>query len=140
MRKTIQGVSLELGVRLVMRSPVDTGLFRGNWVMNVGAPDTRTDGPEDLQPFGSPPSAETFSDWQDALESVTFRSNVFITNSLPYARVLEYGLYGNPPGTANGPNTINGYSKQAPKGILRVTVLEYNQVIEKVLAKVKSEP
>lgn len=124
MRRTIQGVALELAVRIVMKSPVDTGRFRGNWRISVGSPDTRTDAPFDKQPLGSPPSAALFSDWQDELEAVTFRSNVWITNSLPYARRLEY----------------EGWSKQAPAGMVRVSVSEYNDVINKVLAAVKGNP
>lgn len=123
LRQTVQGVSLELATRIVMKSPVDTGRFRGQWRVSVGQPDTRTDAPFDKQPLGSPPSAALFADWQDELGAVTFRSNVWITNSLPYARRLEY----------------EGWSKQAPSGMVRVSVAEYAEIIDKVLAAVKGK-
>lgn len=133
MRQTLKGIVLELATRMVMRSPVDLGPFRGNWMVGIGSPDTRADGAEDLQPFGSPPSQVTFADWLAALEVITFTKVIYITNNLPYARVIEYGEYGNPPGTANGPRTVNGFSKMAPAGVVRVTVLEYADIVAKVV-------
>lgn len=41
-----------------------------------------------------------------------------------YSGVIDKGLYGKPPGSANGPKTRKGYSTQAPKGIVDPT-LEY---------------
>ena len=39
-----------------------------------------------------------------------------------YSGVLDKGLYGKPPGSANGPKTVRGYSKQAPKGMVEPTL------------------
>lgn len=121
MDETVRATVLELAVRVDMKSPVDTGKFRGNWQIGEGRPDTRTDSPVDKQPLGSLPSAEVFARWQDQMEGVYAGSLVFITNSLPYARRLEY----------------EGWSKQAPAGMVRVTLLEYGQIIRKVLEAVK---
>lgn len=46
-----------------------------------------------------------------------------IRNDLPYAHVIEYGLYPNPPKNPTG-KTVNGYSRQAPKGVARISVKE----------------
>lgn len=54
-----------------------------------------------------------------------------MTNNLPYAPVVEYGLF---PG--GGPNTVGGYSKQAPSGMIRVNVLRFNQLLDEEAAKV----
>lgn len=136
---TLQAASVELATRFVMRSPVDTGKFRGNWRVSLGAIDTRTDAPEDKAPLGAPPSERLYGEWQDELQAVTHRSIIYVTNSLPYARVIEYGEYGNPPGTANGPKTVNGFSTQAPAGVVRVTVAEYQQIIRTAVAVAKSK-
>lgn len=117
MDETMKQVCLEIATRIVQRSPVDTGQFRGNWQLGDGGPDNRTDSPFDKQALGSPPSSETFTRWLDQLEGTRAGSIVYITNSLPYARRLEY----------------EGYSKQAPAGMVRVTVVEYGQIISKVI-------
>ena len=46
-----------------------------------------------------------------------------ISTDSPYAHVLEYGLYPNPPKGGKG-KTENGYSKQAPQGFVRISIEE----------------
>lgn len=46
-----------------------------------------------------------------------------VSNDKPYALVLEYGLYPNPPKGGKG-KTIDGYSTQAPKGFARISIEE----------------
>lgn len=121
MTDTLQGTVLELATRMTIRSPVDTGRFRGNWQIGDGGPDTRTDSPFDKQPLGSPPAAATFTRWQDQMEGVLPGTVIYITNSLPYARRLEY----------------EGWSQQAPSGMVRVTLTEYAGIIRSVLERVK---
>ena len=118
---TLVGTVQELAVRVVQRSPVDTGRFRGNWQVGDGGPDTRTDSDFDKQPLGSAPSGGSFARWNDQLEGVLPGTVIYITNSLPYARRLEY----------------EGYSKQAPSGMVRVTLTEYSQIIKTALEKAK---
>ena len=120
---TVRGVVLELGTRIVQRSPVDTGKFRGNWQLTVGGPDIRTNEPFDKQELGSSPSAGTFDRWKGEIGAATIGSTFYITNSLPYARRLEY----------------EGWSQQAPAGMVRVTVAEYGQIINQVIAKAEKK-
>lgn len=44
-----------------------------------------------------------------------------IISDYPYGKVIDEGLYGKPPGSANGPKTTNGYSNQARQGIFEPT-------------------
>ena len=118
---TVRQVVLELGTRIVQRSPVDTGRFRGNWQIAAGGPDVRTNEPFDKQALGSQPSATTFDRWKGEVNAATIGSTLYITNSLPYAARLEY----------------EGWSQQAPAGMVRVTVTEYEQIIRQAIAKVK---
>ena len=115
---TLVGTVQELAVRVVQRSPVDTGRFRGNWQIGDGGPDTRVDSPFDKQPLGSAPSLGSFARWQDQLEGVLPGTIIYITNSLPYARRLEY----------------EAYSKQAPAGMVRTTVAEFNAIVQRATA------
>lgn len=120
---TFRATCLELGTRIVQRSPVKTGRFRGNWQIAAGGPDPRIDEPFDKQPLGSPPSGASFGRWQGELQAATIGSTVFITNSLPYARKLEY----------------EGWSQQAPSGMVRVTIAEYEQIIRAAIEKAKKK-
>jgi hypothetical protein len=43
-------------------------------------------------------------------------SLTWLSNNLPYIEKLEYGGY------PDGPNTIGGFSKQAPAGMVRVNM------------------
>ena len=44
-----------------------------------------------------------------------------VRNGLPYAVTVEYGDYPNPPKGGEG-KTVDGFSKQAPQGMLRPAV------------------
>lgn len=46
-----------------------------------------------------------------------------ISTGVPYAPVVEYGLYPNPPKGGKG-KTEGGYSKQAPQGMVRISIKE----------------
>ena len=92
---------------LVLRSPVDTGRFRANWVMGVGSMNLST-------------SLTTSKDGSAAIERIANQMQAqeggavfYITNSLPYARPLEYG-----------------HSNQAPNGMVRLTVVELPNLIK----------
>ena len=102
---------------IVLKTPVDTGRARANWFASLDVPNgtvtTKTDA------SGSNAINEARSIAQQAAGRV-----FYLSNNLPYIRHLEYGLYGNPSGSANGPKTISGFSKQAPAGMVRTTVNE----------------
>lgn len=46
-----------------------------------------------------------------------------VENQQPYIKVLEYGLYPNPPKGGKG-KTVNGFSTQAPRGMVRISIEE----------------
>lgn len=46
-----------------------------------------------------------------------------VVSSAPHAKVVEFGLYPNPPKEGKD-KTIDGYSKQAPKGFARIAIQE----------------
>jgi hypothetical protein len=106
----IRKVSLDLYRSLVLKSPVDTGRFRGNWQVGIGAIDTATGSAVD--PTGEAAIARADS----ALQNVKVGGVIYLTNSLPYAIPLEYG-----------------HSKQAPGGMVRTTVVEYGQYLAKAV-------
>lgn len=117
--------TLDVFKAVVLKSPVDTGRFRANWNVSQGAPDTTvTDSTDKGRAQAEVSKALTLP-----VGGVTYMSN-----SLPYAVVLEYGLYPNPPKTPTG-KTVGGYSTQAPQGMVRLSALEYNDYVQKAIRK-----
>lgn len=116
-RKTV----IDIGSRVVMRSPVGDatlwqsppppgyagGRFRANWQYGFGA-----------MPTGELPDI----DKTGAASNIRIRAGVtaaptagihYIANTLPYARRLE-----------------DGWSKQAPAGMVGLTVVEFGGIVE----------
>lgn len=92
-------ISLQALRGLVQMSPVDTGRFRGNWITSVGTTD-----PTVFEAARAPSVPITEADTKlGALNKVP--DVVYLQNNLPYANRLE-----------------NGYSKQAPQGMVGVTM------------------
>ena len=82
---------------VVTRTPVRSGSARASWTVGVGQPDL-TRQVNEAQSFVLPPPIFP-------LAEVPLYTKVYISNSTPYIVPLEYG-----------------WSKQAPAGMLRVTL------------------
>ncbi|MDH0749522.1 HK97 gp10 family phage protein [Pseudomonas sp. GD03842] len=90
----VRVIAMAMLNEVVLRSPVDTGRFRGNNIVSIGAPVYAQTGKVD------PTGAATISDGVSELSGLEPFTVVYIQNNLPYAERLE-----------------NGHSKQAPSGI-----------------------
>ena len=99
-------VVLDVWARIIERSPVDTGRFRGNWTYSINAKVDQTKAVAGTS--ASPAPAPGAPDVEDG----AFGRVHFITNSLPYAQRLE-----------------TGYSNQAPLGMVGLTVTEFNAIV-----------
>lgn len=127
----VRKTTLELQNSVVQLSPVDTGRFRANWMASAGGIDKKTVTVTDKTGELSLGRVEAaLGTWQPG-------TTIYLTNSLPAARSLEYGLYGKPPGSANGPKTTGGYSKQAPQGMVRLTVQNFREHVRKAVREVR---
>lgn len=96
--KRIRVIAMAMLNEIVLRSPVDTGRFRGNNIVSVGAPVYTST--VNVDPTG----AETINQGLSAMTGLEPFTQVFIQNNLPYAVPLE-----------------DGHSKQAPAGIYAVS-------------------
>lgn len=99
---------------VVRRSPVDTGRFRGNWMTALQSIDTSTSGGEDRS------GGSSLSRGLSVLGQFKPGQTIYLTNSLPYARRLEYG-----------------WSGQAPQGMVRLSVVEYSQYLQRAVESVR---
>lgn len=100
-KQVTQKIAMEALTRVVMRSPVDTGRFRGNWTVSVDAPNDWTS--ETVDPGGQ----GAIQRGSVAIMGIEVPKVIYVQNNLPYANRLE-----------------NGWSQQAPAGVVAVTFSE----------------
>jgi hypothetical protein len=120
---------------VVIRSPVDTGRFRANWNFSYNVIDAKISDSVDVTGEGK------LAEIQAALLKFKLGDVAYLANSLPYAMVLEYGLYPDPvlrgsfvKGEGMVIKSAGGYSKQAPHGMVRVAAREFAQDVNEVIA------
>ncbi|HNU27153.1 MAG TPA: hypothetical protein PKJ38_13680 [Planctomycetota bacterium] len=102
-------IALEMFRRVILRTPVDTGRARGNWQTTVGAPAIGELGTRHNAKTGGAPIARAITVGQ--AWKATTGASILLTNNLPYIERLEHG-----------------YSKQAPAGMVAITVAEFGGV------------
>lgn len=105
--------------RVVDMSPVDTGRFRSNWEIGQdNVPDTfqPETGP---YPRGPEVKARLAAQTSAITSDVKF---IFLANTLPYAYRLE----------------MEGWSQQAPAGMLRVVVPEFQTYLDKAAREIRN--
>lgn len=101
----------QLATRLDERSPVKSGRFRANWNYGLGAPDLSTSMATDKA--GGATSSRIIAQIPEQASGQVH----YLSNNLPYAMRLE-----------------NGWSKQAPQGILSRTVVEFQTFVDEAVA------
>jgi hypothetical protein len=103
----IRAVTIGLFSSIIKMTPVDTGRAKGNWQCTINSGATNVVTRDDNSPYGSA-NGETMD---MLLTTIPPRAGhkVFLSNNLPYIERLEYG-----------------YSKQAPSGMVRVSVQRFS--------------
>lgn len=107
----VQKISLELFSRVILRSPVDTGRFRGNWQVAIGE---IPDGTLDLYDE-SERGVATINAAAAVALNVKAGDIIYLVNNLPYGPVLE-----------------GGSSDQAPQGMVALTVQEFQEIVNEI--------
>lgn len=120
----VRSLVMEVDRRLRERTPVDTGYARGNWNIATGSPSAEVadkyEGPGPNRPKrrkDEPPPPPPPALPRDIPESVRAGEVIYLTNAVPYAERLEFG-----------------HSKQAPNGMVRVTAVEIEPLVEEIVA------
>ncbi|WP_275150686.1 hypothetical protein [Citrobacter koseri] len=110
---------IDVSNRVVDMSPVDTGRFRSNW--EIGQDVVPDSAQPEMGPYPRGPEvkARLASQAGAITRDVRF---IFLANTLPYAYRLE----------------MEGWSKQAPAGMLRVVVPEFQTYLDKAAQEVKN--
>ena len=107
----VRKTAFELQASMIEKSPVDTGRFKSNWQVGISAINVNTN---------SSAGSDALGRVTTALQGYKPGNTIWLTNSLPYAKRLE-----------------NGWSKQAPAGIVRLTLQDFHQAVERAVKGIK---
>jgi hypothetical protein len=124
LNKACRKVGFAMLAKVMVRSPVDTGRFRGNWMIGVEVMPATAITPDGIGPGrqpGDPPLAgapsgaavdgAVINNALSALGQFKLGQTIWIINNVPYAVALE-----------------QGHSKQAPAGVVKITVQEFGAI------------
>jgi hypothetical protein len=110
-----QKLLIDFGTRVIQRTPVKSGKARNSWNITIGSPSL--DGGREANTAGAAALTQLNAVAAKARGGMTF----YFTNNLPYIRRLE-----------------NGWSKQAPAGMVGVTVVEFQAMVDKAAREVSN--
>lgn len=113
-------VVLEALKKIVKKTPVDTGRARGNWQTSIGSPinsEIDRKEPKENDSAVEDGTADTILAGLSAITDLPPYSIVWISNNVNYIEFLE-----------------GGSSKQAPAGMVALTVEELRTMFEKEVA------
>ena len=105
----VRKIALEMFRRIILKSPVDTGRFRGNWHLAIGSV------PEGTLELDDKTGTATIAKGAATAMGFNAGETIFFANNLPYARRLE-----------------EGYSQQAPNGMVALTIQEFQSVVSRI--------
>lgn len=114
-KQVIRATIIDVSTNIAKRTPVDTGRARGNWFPSLDTPITTSD----LRFKYGKGGAGVFNSSLYPAAANAAGHKYYLTNNLPYIFRLEY----------------QGWSKQAPNGMVRVSVIEFQQALTKAISE-----
>ena len=105
----VRKIALEMFRKIILKSPVDTGRFRGNWQLAIGSV------PEGTLELDDKTGAATIAKGAATALGINAGDTIYFANNLPYARRLE-----------------EGYSQQAPNGMVALTIQEFQSIVSAI--------
>lgn len=113
--KVVQKVGFDLARGVIKRTPVDTGRARANWQVGETMPAFAIDAKDNTQT-----GSRAIKSAKDVIKHIKAGGVFYIANNVEYIRELEYGS-----------------SKQAPQGMMRITVKMYHQYLANAVRSLK---
>ena len=112
-------VILDIGRGTILKTPVDKGHARGSWQFTTDQPADNDVGRE---------ADVAMTEMAGIAAGAGIEVPVYMSNLAPYIRKLEYGGYPKKPKGGEG-KTSGGFSTQAPEGMLRITIAEFDSIV-----------
>lgn len=119
----IKSLTMQFFSKVILMTPVDAdqgvtaGRARANWVASNDRAYAYERKKVDTE------GISTVEKLVPYIAKYQLGKKIYLTNNVPYIGMLELGLYPNPPKTRTG-KTVNGYSTQAPTGMVRNSLSE----------------
>ena len=110
MDEAVRKITFGVFVNISIGSPVDTGRFRGNWMVGLGVR------PKGYQPEGFGDLTSTLAAAQAQIWKIKGPGITYIANNVPYAMALE-----------------RGHSMQAPRGMVIITLDKIDMIVKDAL-------
>ena len=108
---------IQLSTEIIETSPVDTGRFRANWLPAVNG--YRIDTTE------STDEVKAIAKVASTTNKYKLGDLVTLSNNLPYATAIEFGLY-----KGEGSKIVGGFSKKAPEGVVRINIQKWQKYVD----------
>lgn len=105
----VRSAMLDVQGAMIEASPVDTGRFKSNWQAGIGAVNLSVGDTGDA--LGR--TSAVLQGWKPG-------QTIWLTNSMPYAKRLEFG-----------------WSQQAPQGMVRLAVQNFKSDIQRRAGEIK---
>ena len=120
--RAIIGIRSGVSDSIINKTPIDTGFARGNWQASIGSPETSVIERYDTESGYAPTSGEGKSLYEaNNVAVMDIDKDFYLTNNVEYIFNLEY---------------FNG-SNQAPQGMVRITVADYQNIVNDVVRELK---
>jgi hypothetical protein len=119
----VHDATIGITAALVERTPVDITPLRANWNFGAG---TRPYSIDETAKDESAGGADTVAELAAQILESPVGGITYVNNAMPYMPTIEYGLYPNPPKRPTG-KTVNGFSTQAPAGVIGVTAIGWEE-------------
>lgn len=127
-----QATCLDLGSKIIKRTPVDEGTARNSWFAGVNIQPTAAN-----RRKGNKSGQQAINDLLQKISKLRAGDRFFLINRMPYIFKLEFGQYPNPPKGGKG-KTANGYSKQAPRGMVRIEARKFRRLVSRLAKRISN--
>lgn len=111
--KVLEASFLEITGMMILQSPVRDGYFRNSWRAGINEIDTS------VATVASAAISSSTGSVRQALNRLDLGAAFYFTNSLPYAHRIEF----------------EGWSQQAPNGVVRVNLLKLDGIVERNIGR-----
>lgn len=112
----IRKIVFDVFVRVVLKTPVDTGRLVGNWFPTIGTPSNMfNEGSTD------PDKTAAQTRIRDITQGIKPGETIYLINNTPYANFIESG----------------GSRIKAPQGMVNITLQEYRGIVERAASEVR---
>jgi len=123
LNKALRISTIKVWGDIIKLTPVDSGRARGNWFVGLNVTDDTSGKNKNKGP----------SYVAKELPKDLTKQKIFLFNNLPYIEKLEFGGYGN---KDTEKTNAQGFSKLAPKGFVRVSLLKWGSTLRKAFKSV----